>query len=342
MAAQLLTMRYGRGAELEADKYGMRYMSTAGYDPAGAVDLQRTFVRLSEGRNESWLSGLFASHPPSQERVNANIATAAKLPAGGERGEDRFRLAMQKTRDAKPAYDAYDEGRKALAEGKTDEALQLAEKAIGLFPNEAHFHALRGDVRLTNKQFDMAITNYDRAISRRKGFFYYPLQRGLARYELGQIDVAADDLQASIVLLPSAPAHYTLGEIEARRGNRAAAIAHYQIVAKSGGEYGRAASEALVRLDLADNPGNYIARRCDAGATGNLVVSVRNETSLAIMGVVVLVTYTDTYGREQRLQLGIGGRLAPGQVASRDTGIGPYRGGSCPAEVVAAELAEST
>lgn len=339
VAAQLLSMRYGRSAELESDKYGMRYMSEAGYDPQGAVELQKTFVRLSEGRNQSWLSGLFASHPPSQERVDANIKTAANLAPGGEMGVERFRLAMQKTMDAKPAYDAYDEGRKALGEKNTDEALRLAEKALDLFPAEAHFHALRGDIRLVNKQYDMAVTNYDRAISRRGEFFYYHLQRGIAKHELGRDDAAAD-LERSIELLPTAPAHYTLGRIEASRGNRAAAIEHYKVVAQGGGEYGKAAGVELARLDLPANPGNYIARRCDAGSNGNLVVSVKNEAGVSVRDVQIAVDYSDSYGRAQQRRLNVGGTLAPGQVASVDTGLGPYQGDSCPAQVVAARLAE--
>jgi len=98
IVAQLTLMKYGRGAELESDKYGMRYMSKAGYDPQGAVTLQETFVRLSEGRDEDWLSGLLASHPPSQERVKANRKRATNLPAGGKLGVDDFKLAVQKTR----------------------------------------------------------------------------------------------------------------------------------------------------------------------------------------------------------------------------------------------------
>ena len=47
----------------------MRYMKAAGYDPRAAVTLQETFVRLSEGTQTGWLEGLFASHPPSAERV---------------------------------------------------------------------------------------------------------------------------------------------------------------------------------------------------------------------------------------------------------------------------------
>jgi len=339
--AQAGLAKYGRDAELESDYYGMQYMSKAGYDPEGAVRLQETFVRLSEGRRSDWLSGLFASHPPSQARVDANIATAAALPSGGKTGVDEFQSAMQKTRAEKPAYDAYDEGRKALAEDKVDEALSLANKALDLYPDEAHFHALRGDIRLLADKYDMAVTNYNRAISRRDGFFYYHLQRGLARNELGRTDAAVSDLERSIELLPTAPAHFTLGKIAAERGDVTGAIAHYKVVAGSSGEYGKAASEALVKLDLPSNPAAYVPRRCDADASGNLVVSVRNDTSIQIADVQILVQYADASGRQQQVRHDVRGQIPPGRVASVNTGLGPYTPGSnCPAQVVSARIAE--
>ena len=341
LLAQAGLAKYGRDAELESDYYGMQYMSKAGYDPQGAVTLQETFVRLSKSRQSDWLSGLFASHPPSQARVDANIATAAALPPGGETGEEEFQRAMQKTMAAKPAYDAYDEGRKALAEDQVDEALALANRALGLFPDEAHFHALRGDVRLVADKYDMAVTNYNRAINRRNGFFYYHLQRGLAKNELGQVDAAVTDLERSIELLPTAPAHYVLGTIDEKRGNVAGAIEHYRIVAKSSGDYGKAASAALVKLELPSNPGAYVLRRCDADASGNLVVTVKNNTSVQITGVQVAVSYADQYGRQRQINHAVRGQIPPGQVASVNTGLGPYTQGSdCPAEVIAARIAE--
>jgi predicted Zn-dependent protease len=254
VAAQLLSTRYGRSAELESDKYGMRYMARAGYDPQGAVALQETFLRLSEGSNQDWLSGLFASHPPSGERVKANRKTAVKLGVGGTLGVDSFNAVMKKTLAAKPAYDAYDEGRKALSDEKVDEALALANKALNLFPNEANFHALRGDVRLTNKKYSMAITNFDRAIRRRDEFFYYHLQRGMAKNELGQTEAAVIDLERSLTLLPTAPAHFTLGQIKQDRGAVDEAIEHYKVVAQSGGAYGEAAKIELAKLGPPTNP----------------------------------------------------------------------------------------
>ncbi|MDA0705044.1 MAG: M48 family metalloprotease [Proteobacteria bacterium] len=340
VAAQLISTKYGREAELESDKYGMQYMSKAGYDPQGAVTLQETFVRLSEGRNQDWLSGLFASHPPSQERVNANRDRIRNLPAGGTLGVEAYRAAMQNTLAAKSAYDAYDEGRKALSEKKNAEALALADKAIGSFAAEANFHALRGDVRLMNKEYDMAVTNYDRAISRRGNFFYYPLQRGRANKELGKTDAAVADLERSISLLPTAPAHYNLGMIKMERGQNAAAIEHFRVVAKSGGDYGKVASGQLARLELADNPAGYVSRACGVGSKGQLMVSVRNDASIAVTGVQVQVNYTDNAGRAQQLRRNVGGRLEPGQVATADTGLAPYAGSSCPATVISARIAD--
>ena len=341
VGAQMLMMKYGRGAESESDKYGMRYMSKAGYDPQGAVDLQETFVRLSEGRNQDWLSGLFSSHPPSQARVDANRKTAARLPLGGTTGEDAYKAALAKTMRLKPAYDEYDDGRKALSENRNDEALVHANEALKLFPDEAHFHALRGDVRLSNKQYDMAITNFNRAIVRRDVFFYYHLQRGIARHELGQTDAAVVDLENSLKLLPTAPAHYVLGEIKEERGNVSEAIEHYKVVAKSGGSsYAKAAAERLVRLELPSQPASYIASACGDDGSGQVAIQVRNGTSLPVTGLRVHIRYVDTSGAQRQLAQNISGVLDAGQTSVIRTGLKPSAGSRCESKVTAAQLAE--
>jgi predicted Zn-dependent protease len=337
--AQMGLAKYGRSAELESDRYGMQYMAKAGYDPQGAVDLQETFVRLSEGRQSDWLSGLFASHPPSRERVEANRATAATFPPGGFEGKAEYAAAMARTMQLKPAYEAYDEGRKALSEKRLDDALAKAEQALGLFDGEAHFHALRGDIRLVQKNYDWAATNYTRAIERRDGFFYYHLQRGLARRELGQQDEAVADLERSLQLLPTAPAHLALGDLSMQRGDRAAALEHYRVVAKSGGEYGKAAAAQVARIDLSSNPSAYIPHACSADGNANLVVSIRNDSQVTVSGVQVAVSYTDDYGQQHQRRYSVGGRVEPGEIARVNTGLGPYNATSgCPARVVAAEV----
>ena len=155
------------------------------------------------------------------------------------------------------------------------------------------------------------------------------------------MDAAVADLERSLELLPTAPAHFALGDIAQARGNRDEAIEHYKVVAKAGGEYGEAATTALVKLDLSANPGSYVNRGCSADGNGNLVVSVRNETPVEISDVQVAVQYTDANGRQQQQRFSIGGKIPPGQIASVNTGLGPYTEGStCPAQVVSAEVAE--
>lgn len=341
VGAQLISSAYGRGAELEADKYGMRYMSAAGYDPQGAVSLQETFVRLSEGRQTDWLSGLFASHPPSRVRVNENRRIAGNLPPGGEDGRQRYQAALARTREVLPAYEAYDEGREALAARDTATAVARAETAIGLFPDEAHFYALRGDARLMDKQYEMAITNYSSALRRRENFFYYHLQRGLAQNSLGNDDAAVVDLERSLTYLKTGPAHYTLGSIAEKRGDMNTAMAHYREAGGGQGDVANAARANYVRLDLGRNPSSYISRRCDATQGGSLVVSVRNDAGVPITGVVVAITLTGSDGRPRQVRRSIGGVLAPRQAASIDTGLGPYvQGSACPATVAAARIVQ--
>jgi tetratricopeptide (TPR) repeat protein len=295
-------------------------------------------VRLNEAHPSDGLSGFIASHPPSPERVAANIETAARLPKGGKLGADEYKLKIQKTLDVKPAYDAYDEGREALADGKADEALALANKAIKQFPAEGHFYALQGDVRLTKKDYSAAVKGYSNAIDRDDQFFYYPLQRGIAKKELKDLDGAERDLRRSLELMPTAPAAYALGNIAEQRGRIDEALQHYKAVAKAGGKYGEAAQRSMARLEIPRNPEAYFAQRCDADTDANLVVSVQNRAGVDVSNVVVAVEYTDSAGRAQRLTREITGRLQHGQVAQVNTGLGPYAGGNCPARVIAAQV----
>ena len=116
----------------------MQYMSRAGYDPQAAVTLQETFVRLSEqGEGDGGrLAQLFASHPPSAERVAKNRETLATLPQGGDLGRERYQAATATLRERQPAYEAYDDGRKALADDKPAEAERLAQQAARLVPGK--------------------------------------------------------------------------------------------------------------------------------------------------------------------------------------------------------------
>ncbi len=324
IAAQLLNQKYGRGAELESDHYGMVYMSRAGYDPQGAVDLQKTFVRLSEGRRSDWLSGLFASHPPSQERVEKNIETAAELPPGGKVGRGEYQHAIARLKATKPAYDAHDQGRKALSEGKPAEALRLADRAIAGEPEEALFYGLKGDVEYARKDYRAAVDHYSEALRRNDAYFKYYLGRGESYRHLNRLDLAERDLQASAKLLPTADALNGLGALAEGRGDVARAIEHYESAAGSDTPAGRESATSLLRLDLPRRPERYLALAPRVDQSGRVFVELANRSPAPLTAVVVDFAYQDAEGRtrqERRVHRGV---IAPGQSALLAIGGSQY------------------
>jgi beta-barrel assembly-enhancing protease len=325
LGAQLLTMRNSREAELESDLYGMRYMAAAGYDADAAVSLQETFVRLSEesGGRGGRLATLFASHPPSEERVAKNRETAAMLAADGDLGRERYQRAMARLRERAPAYDAYDEGREALAEDRPADAERSAQQALRMLPAEANIHALLGDIDLQERRYEDAIRHYDDAIARDDGFFYYHLQQGLAHRQLRDWQEARTALETSVRLLPTADAVYALGTLAEQRGDRQAALKYYMEAAGSNSPAGQAAAEATVRLDLPNNPGRYIQARGGLDNAGQLVVEVANPTRVAVRDVVVAVRYADSQGAIRELGRRIND-LPAGQATRFATGLGPF------------------
>jgi predicted Zn-dependent protease len=254
VGAQLITQRHSREAEREADLYGMRYMKRAGYNPRGAVELQETFVEISEGRRQDLFSALFASHPPSEERVRNNRELLAELGDSGEIGREAYRRELARLTRAQAAYEAYDEGRKALQQGDADTALRKASEAIEIEPGEAVFFGLRGDALATREDFGAAERAYSEALERDQGWFYHHLRRGQARAALDRLPEARGDLEASIDRMPTAVAHLTLGDVERTAGNRRSAIDHYRIAAQSDTPTGQRARKALADMGVAANP----------------------------------------------------------------------------------------
>ncbi|MCP1726339.1 putative Zn-dependent protease [Natronospira proteinivora] len=250
LGAGLIGQRYSRSAELEADLYGTRYMHAAGYHPDGSVKLMERFMALSEGRRENWLEGMFASHPPSQERVRANQETAERLGREGEWHRDRFEQAMKTLRTHAPAYELAQQAREKLQADKPDEAMALARKAQSQVPEEARFRGLMGDIYRSRGNEEEALTHYRQAANLEDGYFQHHLMIGMLRESKGEDDEARQALKRSIDLLPTAPAHLHLGHIERRAGNREAAIQHYQTAAQSDSEAGRQARSALEEMGL--------------------------------------------------------------------------------------------
>jgi predicted Zn-dependent protease len=309
---------YGRNDELEADEHGMRYMSIVGYDPQAAVELQETFVRLSEGRSSDFVSGLFASHPPSQQRVDANIAHAANLPAGGRRNRDEYQRAIAQIVADQPAYEAQDKAVEALNNEDPELALEYLDEAVRIQPNEGQFWELRGHAWQMQDNLGNAELAFGTAIEKNPDYYQHWLVRGLLRKEMGKNQLAQQDLERAEELLPTSSSAYALGELAEARGDTEAAMGYYYSAAGAGGTIGELATAKMVRYDLPNNPSKYIATGLGTDSAGRILLLVRNDSGIPVTGIRLRLVLTSSGAYQD---YGLSGSLAPNQQGSLSTVI---------------------
>ncbi len=90
---------YSREAEREADRYGVIYMTRAGYDPRATADMFQALAEAGGGGERNVFENLFASHPETQERINnvkEQVNQLQPLPDTLIQGKDRFQQMLSR------------------------------------------------------------------------------------------------------------------------------------------------------------------------------------------------------------------------------------------------------
>ena len=227
------------------------------------------------------LATLFASHPPSAERVEKNRATAATLAKGGDLGRERYQAATAQLREREPAYEAYDEGRAALADDRPSRRRALrAASAAATARGSEHPCPARRHRLASSAATRMRCDHYEDAIARDDEFFYYHLQQGLAHRQLRQWEESRAELETSVRLAADGRRRLRARHAgrAARRSPSGARVLHAGARARDS-PAGQAAADATVRLDLPNNPGKYVQARGGLDNAGQLVVEVANPTA---------------------------------------------------------------
>jgi predicted Zn-dependent protease len=93
-AGKTALLAHGRGEELEADEYGARYSSAAGYDPHGIATFFEKLEK-SGGKQPGWAT-LFSTHPASADRIEKVKRYIEKNGLRGSGGRSNTQLAQVK------------------------------------------------------------------------------------------------------------------------------------------------------------------------------------------------------------------------------------------------------
>jgi predicted Zn-dependent protease len=285
--------KYGRDDELESDHYGMNYMAKAGYDVQGAVELQEKFVELSKSRQSGFLDNLFASHPPSTQRVTENKARVANF-AAGKRYRARYQAAIAQLKKDAPAYQAEAAAKKALSEKQGRLAIQHLDKAVAHQPNEGHFWELRGHAWKMLEEQGNAEKAYTTAIKKNDDFFSPYLARGVLLYERGQRAKAKIDLNRSYQLLPTPTASYYLGELSFQGKQYNQANSYFKLAAQDRGALGNQSRQRLQDLQLQMQPQTFLTLNSVVSSSGYLLVKIANPSPRAMKQIIIEVSAAGT------------------------------------------------
>jgi beta-barrel assembly-enhancing protease len=197
LGASALLSSYSRDNEREADALGQEYMVRAGYPATGMVGLHQLLVDQQK-EAPGLLQTMFSTHPMNTERRDtARQLADSKYAASNKRdlGRERFMDSTASLRRIKPTIDACQKGELAMAgkqypkaeeqyrtalqktprdyasnllmaqclqaQDKDKQALNYAETAKQIYPQEPQAHKLAGVLALGQRDPAKAYANLD-------------------------------------------------------------------------------------------------------------------------------------------------------------------------------------
>lgn len=198
IGASALLAGYSREHEREADALGQEYLVKAGYPATGMVRLHQLLV-AEEKTAPSLLQTMFSTHPMSSERMQAAQAAADaryRISNSLDARRERFMDSTASLRRIRPTIDACKDGETAMAarqypkaqaefqtalartprdyasnlrmaqclqaQGQTAKAVDYADNAREIYPQEAQAYKLAGVLALQQRDAGRAYQNLDR------------------------------------------------------------------------------------------------------------------------------------------------------------------------------------
>ncbi|MFN3472113.1 MAG: M48 family metalloprotease, partial [Aquificaceae bacterium] len=229
IGASLLTLKFSRDQEREADRYGLIYAYRAGYDPMGMIRVFEMFKSMERGgRAPEWLS----THPLPETRIQEAKKVIESFRPEGRFIQDTqdFQFAKEKLLKTKPSFDEFEKGKKAFANKDQRQALLHFQRAVEIYPQNytaraymAYILANGGDLSQAERQSSLALQTMPEV-------FLTNYIHGYVKFLRRDYQESLKYLQKANQLIPDhASTHYYLGRNYEALGQRNRAMEHYKI-----------------------------------------------------------------------------------------------------------------
>jgi len=227
VSASLLTLKFSRDQEREADKYGFLYVFEAGYSPHGMIEVFEKFKKMEKKRPPEWLS----THPLPESRIKETKEYIATFKPTGILIKDtqKFQEIRNLILQTKESYEYVENGKKAYKNGKRGEAKNLFEKALELYPKNtvASIYLAKLEMEEGNlnkaKEYSEYSLNYD------PNFFTANIISGIINFKLKNFENALKFFEKGKSLIPfNGISYYYAGRTYEEKKNFNLALKNYE------------------------------------------------------------------------------------------------------------------
>jgi predicted Zn-dependent protease len=237
VGSSALLAGYSRADERQADALGMEYMTKAGYNPDGMVNLM-DMLRSQNKEKPSLLQTMFSSHPMSDERY-ATAQREALDSYGSLRSKklmrERYMDNTASLRRIAPAIKSQQEGESLMAKKSIEQAETSFSKALAAAPDDYCGNVLMGKCLIAQKQYEDADRHFARAAQVYPGEGQAMYQRGISKLALGRAPEALAAFDAYDRVLPgNASTLFLKGVAYETMQDKRNASQHYAAYIRSG------------------------------------------------------------------------------------------------------------
>ena len=224
------------------------------------------------------------------------------------------------------AYENYDQAVAAFAEDNLQQAAVLVDKAISVEPRESLFYGLRARIYQKKGNTKHALADVNRAITLNPDYWQYYLTRGAIQEKLGNPADAITDLKKSVALLPTVEAYYSLGRLSLANNQREQAIGYFWEAWDSSSDLSIEAGKILARLDLEENPDDYLEAFVTLDGDKNIVIEVVNNAELPVQVLEVKLQKMRDTSFETFERYSVEETITSGDSLALTTPVGPVKG----------------
>ena len=251
VGAGLLSLKFSRDQEREADQLGILYTYRAGYDPNSIIGVFEMFKSMERGgRPPEWLS----THPLPETRIAEAKGEIQKLRPQGAFITDTqdFQRMKAKLLKTQPSFEEFKKGSKAFSNRDYSLALTHFQRAVELYPENYVARAYMAYILANERRLEEAERQSRLALETMPDVFLTNYVYGYVKFFQRENEESLRYLQRARQLIPDhASTHYYLGRNYEAMGQVSKAVEHYRTaleLSQGKAEWASDAEERLRRL----------------------------------------------------------------------------------------------